>query len=269
MGLFINLLGYFHKRSCAKWAYKFFSEPQKGRFHKNKLPVFLQQATFQYLKCPDTSKQYATYAIAGNRETILLVHGWESNSSRWEKLLPYLSKSNRTVVIIDAPAHGQSDGKEFSVIGYAKAINEAIKHYKPQIIIGHSIGGTACLYCIHKYQPLDIEKIIILGAPSDMQILLNNYANLLDLNSNSRKVLQQYIETRFNVMINHFNASNFVKSIKVSGIIAHDENDPVVSVHEGLKIAENWPAAKLLYTNTANHAMHDANLYNEISAFIG
>jgi pimeloyl-ACP methyl ester carboxylesterase len=28
-----------------------------------------------------------------NDTVILLVHGWENNASRWEKILPYLQKS--------------------------------------------------------------------------------------------------------------------------------------------------------------------------------
>jgi pimeloyl-ACP methyl ester carboxylesterase len=42
-----------------------------------------------------------------------LVHGWESNASRWENLLPYLKKSGSTIAI-DGPAHGLSSGKEFT-----------------------------------------------------------------------------------------------------------------------------------------------------------
>jgi pimeloyl-ACP methyl ester carboxylesterase len=44
-----------------------------------------------------------------------LVHGWESNASRWGNLLPYLKKSGSTIIAIDGPAHGLSSGKEFSI----------------------------------------------------------------------------------------------------------------------------------------------------------
>jgi hypothetical protein len=36
-----------------------------------------------------------------NDTVILLVHGWESNASRWEKILPYL-KIRSTIIAIDA-----------------------------------------------------------------------------------------------------------------------------------------------------------------------
>jgi pimeloyl-ACP methyl ester carboxylesterase len=262
------MIGYCHKPMAAKWAYKFFSEPQKGRYSKNQLPVFLQKATLHIVNCTKTRHNSATYIIDGNQQTILLVHGWESNSGRWAKLLPYLQTSGSTIVAIDAPAHGLSDGKEFSVVHYAKTINEAIKKYKPQVLIGHSIGGTACLLCMHEYKPTSVDKMIILGAPSDMRILLTNYSNLLGLNKNSRRILSQYIEKQFNLLIDDFSAAHFAKSITVKGIIAHDQNDPTISVSEGLKIAENWPAANMIITNTGYHSMHDADLYQQIASFI-
>jgi pimeloyl-ACP methyl ester carboxylesterase len=69
---------------------------------------------------------------------LFFVHGWESNASRWENLLPYLKKSGSTIIAIDGPAH-LSSGKEFSIP--ICRIHSYCRKFKPQYLIGHSLGG--------------------------------------------------------------------------------------------------------------------------------
>ncbi|MDN3678696.1 alpha/beta hydrolase [Flavobacterium paronense] len=75
-----------------------------------------------------------------------------------EKLLLYLKPLGKTIIAIDAPAHGLSDGKEFNAPKYAEYLHVLIQKYQPKIIIGHSIGGAAIAYYLNKYQNTEIEK---------------------------------------------------------------------------------------------------------------
>ena len=247
-------------------SYSLFTQPRIGRISADKLPEILENTikeTFQH-----NEHHFQTYTWKGNDTKILLVHGWESNSARWEKTLPHLQKSGSTIIAIDAPAHGQSSGTEFNVPRYAEFINKAVKKHNPSIIIGHSIGGAACLYHQYLHPETSIKKMVILGAPSDLKTLLENYIQMLSLNRKLFPLLEKRYLENFNVKVNDFSGGRFAKEIKIEGIIAHDTSDTVVAYKEGQKIANGWKKGKFITTNDLGHSMHDDTLYQEIYHFL-
>ena len=68
-----------------------------------------------------------TYYWEGNNKTILLAHGWESNSFRWKNLITELQRYGYSIVALDAPAHGDSGSKMFNAILYSEFINMLLK----------------------------------------------------------------------------------------------------------------------------------------------
>jgi predicted alpha/beta hydrolase family esterase len=262
VGQYINLLHFISPKKALKLSYTLFSNPRVGKISKENLPAVLQgthKETFQH-----DEHQFQTYTWKGNDTKILLVHGWESNSARWEKILPYLQQSESTIIAIDAPAHGLSSGKEFNVPRYAEFINKAVKKFEPKIIIGHSIGGSACLYHQYLYPETTIQKMVLLGAPSDLETLLNNYIQMLSLNPKMFTHLEKHYLKNFNIKLDHFSGAALAKQIKIEGIIAHDITDSIVAFEEGKKIAANWENGRFITTENLGHSMHDDTLYKEI-----
>ncbi len=266
IGLYINTLSYLFPKKATQLAYALFSEPRKGRLSKNKLPEILSTAQSETFQIRDN--YFQTYSWKGNENTILLVHGWESNASRWELLLPYLQKSGSTIVAIDGPAHGLSSGKEFNIPQYAEIIRIAVEKFKPQYLIGHSIGGKTCLYYQSIYQNDTLKKMVVLGAPSDFKIILNNYIELLSLNTTISKSLEAYYLNNFNLSLEQFSAKLFASKLNIKGLIAHDSDDTVVLFEEGEKIAEAWKNVIFIKTKGLGHSMHDDELYKKVSLFL-
>lgn len=266
VGQYINLLLVIRPKKALQLSYTLFSNPKKGRYPKDNLPTILQEThkeTFTH-----NEHHFQTYTWKGNDTKILLIHGWESNAGRWENILPYLQQSGSTIIAIDAPAHGQSSGKEFNVPLYAEFINKAVEKYQPSIIIGHSIGGAACLYHQYLHPETTIQKMIVLGAPSDLKTLLDNYIKMLSLNSKIYFDLEKHYLKNFNIKLDNFSCAELAKDIKIEGIIAHDTSDTVVAFEEGKKIAANWRNGQFITTNNLGHSMHDESLYQEIYHFL-
>ena len=266
IGLYINLLSFVFPKKASQLAYAFFSEPREGKLSKDKLPEILQEAQSEMFQLQEDS--FHTYTWKGNHTVILLVHGWESNASRWENLLPYLKKSGSTIIAIDAPAHGLSSGKEFNIPQYAEFIHVAVQKFKPQYLIGHSIGGKTCLYYQSVYQNDALKKMVILGAPSDFKIILNNYITLLSLNSKISKSLETHYLNNFKLSLEQFSGKIFASKLNIKGLIAHDIDDTVVLFEEGKKIAGAWKNVIFIETKGLGHSMHDDELYNKVSHFL-
>ncbi|TBX69962.1 alpha/beta hydrolase [Flavobacterium silvisoli] len=266
IGFYLNCLSYVNAEKAKTIAYRFFSQPRKGRLHKNKLPKTLHNSTRETFTFNNENIQ--TYKWEGNNEIILLVHGWESNASRWKKMLPHLKKLPNTIIAIDAPAHGLTDGKEFNAPKYAEFIHVLAQQYNPKILIGHSIGGAAITYYLHKYNNDHVEKIVLLGAPSSFKKISDNFIQLLSLNTKIQTLLENYYLEKFNIHINDFSGHLFAQHFHQKAIIAHDLQDNIILVDEGRMYAQSWKNATYIETNGFGHSMHNDELYQKIAEFI-
>ena len=266
LGLYLNILVYFKPKKAQLLAYTLFSTPRKGKLASTTLPHFLQNHISEKLTYKDYSVQ--TYLWPGNNKVILLVHGWESNTTRWKKALPHLLKLGKTIVAIDAPAHGLTSGVEFNVLIYTEVLQIAIEKFQPQAIIGHSIGGAALVYNQYKYPTLQVQKLVVLGAPDDISIILKNYIRLLSLNSKNEQLFIAYFESNFNIEVATFSGSNFAKTIKTPTLIIHDEYDEVVLFEEGKKLESAFENAVFMKTNSLGHSLHGAQVYQKILSFL-
>jgi pimeloyl-ACP methyl ester carboxylesterase len=266
LGNYINTLSYIAPTTASRLAYKLFSEPREGKLTREKLPLFLQSAQSEFIELEQ--HRFPVYIWQGNEQKVLLVHGWESNAGRWELLFPHLQLSGSTIIALDAPAHGLANGKEFNVPRYATFLNQVIQKYAPSILIGHSMGGATCLYYQHHYPNTLIQKMILLGAPSDLKVLIQNFVSLLKLNTKMMHLIENHFIEKFKIRLDDFTGKTMGASLRIDGIIVHDEEDGVVAFSEGQKIANSWKNAIFIKTKGLGHSMHDEALYQSICEFL-
>ncbi len=83
---------------------------------------------------------------------IILIHGWNSNSTQWYYLKKHLSDSYR-LILMDLPGLGNSGkpkNKDYSLVKFARDLEAVVALCGPKkpILAGHSIGGMTILtYC--------------------------------------------------------------------------------------------------------------------------
>ena len=89
-GLYINSLHYLNAKFAAETAYTLFSVPRQGLLKA--LPTFLNSSRTKDLSFG--KQKIKTYEWEGEKETVLLIHGWESNANRWQGVIQFLKKKN-------------------------------------------------------------------------------------------------------------------------------------------------------------------------------
>ncbi|KOS07972.1 alpha/beta hydrolase [Flavobacterium akiainvivens] len=267
VGLYVNILSLFAPKKAARLAYRFFTQPRSGKLMHNNLPGILREAQTETVTIDDTAFQ--TYVWPGNATTVLLVHGWESNAGRWKLLISYLKKAGCTIIALDAPAHGLTAGEEFNIPHYAVFIDYMVQRYKPQFMVGHSIGGaTALYYQSHYPTTTTIKKMVVLGAPCDLRTVINNFRNTLWLAPWVVQSMKQLLTDSYKVNPDDFCGDMFATKICTPGLLIHDKKDPTVAYKEGVKIAKSWPSARFITTKGLGHSMHNAAMYEEIYDFL-
>jgi len=265
IGSLLNGLSLVLPKYATKKAMSIFTTPRKGRINDTQAE-FLGSAFKEELVY--SNLPIMTYRWIGNNKTILLVHGWESNAARWRKLIISLKKQHYNIVALDAPAHGNSGSKTFNALLYSEFINVVVKRFNPQIIIGHSVGGMASVYCQHKYQIETIQKLVLLGAPSEFSDVLKRYTDMLGYNQRITKELYTTIIERFGDRPETFSTAKYLKEIASEGLIIHDEDDTVIPYKDAILIKNSFKNSKLITTKGLGHSLNNDTITNLIYAFI-
>lgn len=265
IGFFINLVSIFSSKYAAHIAIKLFSSPFKGKTKPHQAK-YLNKAIQEPLTYKDLTIQ--TYHWQGHKDTVLLAHGWESNSYRWKDLISILKQANYNVVALDAPAHGSSSGKLFNAIIYSECIHAVAKKFKASVIIGHSVGAMATVFSQYNMPKKHLNKIVLLGAPSNFTGIFSRYSKLMGYNTAVKTAINQYIQKRFNHLPNYFSASNFSRNFTVKGLIIHDEKDKIIPFQDGLDYKKCYTNSKFISTSGLGHGLKSDTLYNHILEFL-
>lgn len=264
-GAYFNTFALFSKKKAAEKAFRLFCTPRKGRVSPNQVG-FLKNAEHSVEAI--NGHQVQTYRWAGTGATILLLHGWESNTFRWRILVEFLQQHNYNLVAFDAPAHGKSSGTEFNVPLYTECVEHMMKLHAVNHIIAHSIGGMAALYHQYKNQNSSVSKIVTIGSPSELKEIMRHYERTLNYNQSVKLALASYFENRFGFAIKDFSTTQFVKFIKTKGLLIHDELDRISPIISSERVHAEWKNSSLIKTKGLGHSMHQPEVNDFILDFL-
>jgi pimeloyl-ACP methyl ester carboxylesterase len=263
-GVYFNLFVLFDKRKAAHKAFTLFCSPRKGRVTAAQAS-FLKQAENGSEQVCD--HQIQTYRWPGEKETVLLLHGWESNTYRWKNLIRFLQKEGYNIIAFDAPAHGKSSGSLFNVPLYIDCISHIAGLYRPNYMIAHSVGGMAALYYQYKFPKNTLQKIVAIS-PSDLHELMKQYKEVLKYNKNVDNALDAYFVNRFGFGINDFSTALFAREITIPGLLIHDLYDQISPVGPSEKVHSNWKNSKFIRTEGLGHSLHQDQVSEQIIDFL-
>ena len=264
IGLILNTLGLLNANLASKWALDLFSRPLKGRY-KTIHPTLeaAEKRNFYFKKLTIIS-----YRWKGEKETVLLAHGWESNSGRWKNTVNSLLKSGYSVVALDAPAHGASGGKSFNAVLYSEFIELVCAEFKPSILIGHSVGGMAISFFMKNSEYRFADKIILLGAPSGFSGIFKNYTDLMGFSSKLKRGIEARVVRKFGHPSSYFNTAKFMGEVNCKGLVIHDHNDPVIPYSDAVEIQTAFKNSTLIATNGLGHGLKGKAVINHILGFL-
>ena len=248
----LNSLSYIANETAGNIALNLFCTPRKGRYDTVQ-PSFLKEAKQKdfFLGGDNIS----TYHWPGSGSKVLLLHGWESNTLRWEATITALRAKQFDVYAIDAPAHGSTGSKYFTTVLYAQMLEVVAQEFQPDILIGHSAGGMACVYYLSQIEKRGVEKLILLATPSELSSLIEVYRSFLSLNHKVIEGVGKAFIKRFGSPIPSFSMKKYITEVKQGGLLIHDKQDPIAHYAEGVAIHENWKASKMISTEGLGHSL--------------
>ena len=265
IGSALNSLAIASPSEAGKRILQLFSTPRTGRLHAPDR-TFLETASWDQVTVQGLAVQYYVWENTG--PTVLLIHGWESNSARWRALIRRLQRQNYRIIALDAPAHGASGGTEFNAVLYADFIAAVADKFHPDFAIGHSAGGMTLAYFMHR-QPGTFRKVALLASPSELRQITDVFADMLGLSARAMQSYAEQVQHRFDQSIDYFSVAEFAKSIPTDCLIVHDVGDLTAPYADAQRVVRHWAGARLVTTEGLGHSLQGEAVYRAVLEFIG
>jgi len=266
IGLYLNSLALIAPRKTARLGFDLFCYPFRVPINA-KQKVFLNtavQSSFAF-----NGLMIQTYRWGSGPKNILLLHGWQSHTYRWKKYIESLSKEEYSIYAFDAPGHGLSSGKFLSVPLYSEVIENFIGRIGTiETIISHSIGSFSALYTFYRNPEIPSNNLVTLASAGEAQEFFDFYKKSLALSTKSAGLIANRFEELFQKAPRDFSAPFFASSMKVRGLIIHDEADDDTSVIHSLRIHAAWKNSRLITTKGLGHNLKSDEVVNEVIKFV-
>lgn len=263
IGKKLQLQSIFLPKKATTAAFNLFCTPRKGKLQLHEKD-FLASADGVNLNT--NGHTIKMYHWEGSGKTIVLLHGWESNSYRWRFLVPLLQKKGYNILAVDAPAQGASSGKYLNVPLYTECLKDIAAIYNPEIILGHSLGGMTAIYFQHLVPSSSVKKIITLGPPSELNLFMKGFQSTLGLSDAFMNKMNNYLFKRFGFYAEDFSIANFAKTIKVEGLLVLEKYDNLAPYVLSTKIARNWKKCELFTVENIGHSLQSSEINKKIMA---
>jgi pimeloyl-ACP methyl ester carboxylesterase len=216
----------------------------------------------------------AVYEWGTGPETVLLVHGWRSRSSRFATLGTELVARGFRVVAIDAPGHGGSHGTRTHAIEFAHLIAElASRTGRFEAIVAHSFGALATFLAVRG--GARTKRIVTIAGVHDFATVVDGFSTGIGLSRAAQSHLERKVERwarPFDIDVwRHVVSELDPADTTTSLLVVHDAEDAEVPYGQAVQITEaHTGPVELELTHGLGHnrILSDAGVVDRVADFI-
>ena len=188
---------------------------------------------------------------AGSGPKVLLVHGWSGHSSDMTAFAAPLIDAGYEVIVLDLPAHGESEGHKASIPQGAQALLDLQKHTgELHAVIAHSVGTAVAVQAMGR--GLRVARAVLLAPPARYADYAASFAAQAGLDAQQAREMVE--ELRQNGLdVTSVSTPITAKTLVQSALLLHSADDRVVPLSDAREIAAAWPGARLLELEGLGH----------------
>ena len=266
----IKTIGLLSKRKAAEKAFQLFCTPYSGK-PKRKAPAVFHHAEKLTVQLDElTIRGWQWHSTHSNGKRVLIVHGFDSCSYKFEKYIKQLTHEGYTVLAFDAPGHGISDGKIANALMLKNTILEIAKKYGSlYAIMAHSMGGIAAALATEELN--NIQKLVLIAPATETPRAIDNFFKFVPLGNAIKEELLEYIVELGQQPLSYFSVARSVQEHSIPTLWLHDEDDWICPYEDILPIKKIAPPHVQFYiTKGLGHSKiyRDTKVNKQIIDFI-
>jgi pimeloyl-ACP methyl ester carboxylesterase len=255
--------------ALAGWAaLRLFLTPARRRIEASDVPV-VARAHKRHLRAGP--HRFVAWQWGDTAPWVVLLHGWGSHAARFGSFIAPLRAAGFSVIGIDAPAHGESPGRQSDLPRFRDCLAEVLRTHTPvHAVIGHSLGGGALLTVLAETAEHHPQRICLIGVPGDMDYILESFSMMLALGDPARANLRARFEKKFGRTAKAISAAGAGARVRIPVLVIHDDDDNVAPIAQGLELAAAIPGSILWRTRGFGHsgALRDPATIERVVEFL-
>lgn len=254
---------------AAEQAFKLFCTPQR-KAKKNISPV-IKKAERLSIKVND----YMVYGYRWNHpspQKLLIAHGFESSAQNFEGFVTPLINKGYEIIAFDAPAHGDSEGKQIVLPLYIDMLRAVSSTFGPfQAYIAHSLGGLALMHVLESMPQNENVKAVLIAPATEITSVIDRFFRLIQLNIKVRTVFDELSTRTTGMTFQQASGAGIIKNIKANILWFHDTEDDVTPFKDAEKIKNmHLPNVEFVVSKGLGHRKiyRDQHTINKVLHFL-
>lgn len=266
IGQFLNSTAYLFPTWNASYAFKLLCRVQRTPI-SDRGEKFLATAKTTYI---DMEGEVAALHRWGNGpKKVLFLHGWMSNSQRWQPYVDRLDASEFTIYAIDAPGHGMAEGNLLTIEMYREAVVRTVSRIgELDTLVCHSLGSLVGSYAYLNDPNIPIKKFVIMGSPSGMDAIFTYFKQLLGLSTKVIQNLGNKANSILKIPHEELLLSNFFKVVQKPVLVVHDKGDTVTPLAPIAQAVQSNTEIETFFTKNLQHDLKSEDVYTRVIGFV-
>ncbi|CAM2070533.1 Alpha/beta fold hydrolase [Sulfidibacter corallicola] len=212
------------------------------------------------------------YGWGGTGPLVLLVHGWQGRGTQMAAFAEPLVEAGFRVLAFDAPAHGDSAGKQTHGEAFARVIETIQRQEGPfHAMIAHSFGCAPATYALRC--GVSIEKLVLLAPARGLEFAIRSFQVGLGVPEPVVPHWKRIAEAKVGQVGDIWRAMSVTANLEAmnpDGLVVHDRDDHWVSVREGRAVASSWENGTYWETSGLGHhrVLRDPEIVARVTDFL-
>jgi pimeloyl-ACP methyl ester carboxylesterase len=189
----------------------------------------------------------------GQGKPVLFMHGWSGRGTQAVHFLQPLIDCGYRVISYDSPAHGETPGRQTSMLEISDVVLALSDRYGPfHSTITHSFGGMILAYSIAP--GLNTASAVCICPPASIESILHNFQQALTLPDKVMTAMTELLYANYgDDLERRVSTLKNVQTLSIPALIIHDENDLDVPWEDGKAVADAWQGAEFMRTKGLGH----------------
>jgi pimeloyl-ACP methyl ester carboxylesterase len=219
-------------------------------------------------------KRVVTYRWGDGADPVLVLHGWQSRTSRYAPYVEPLLARGLSPIGFDAPGHGDSGGSSTTLLEYAELARQLQDRYGEfHSIMANSFGVLGAFQALRS--GVRARSAVTFSGVSEPEFLLDYFSDRLALDPRVKAALRARADARLLApetdIWRRFSAGYDPDAVRVPLLVVHDAEDEMVPADLSRRLVTAFPEqARLLTTRGLGHrrVLSNADLMTEVLAFL-